>query len=105
MDLEHRVQMLEQEHQILKGQIQATLLDIQEQLLTNAYPALRAEEALQPMPPVPDTPPIKTSRPQAQIDLIDDEEDTEDIPAPSIVKRVTLENSDSAVSNKPVVKP
>lgn len=44
MDLEQRVQMLEQELQILKNQVQATLLDIQAQLLTNAHPALRADE-------------------------------------------------------------
>lgn len=44
MDLEQRVTMLEQEVQILKNQIQATLLDIQEHLLTNAYPSLRAED-------------------------------------------------------------
>jgi hypothetical protein len=45
MELEQRVQMLEQELEILKSQIQATLLDIQEQLLTNAYPSLRADDA------------------------------------------------------------
>jgi hypothetical protein len=44
MELEQRVQMLEQELEILKSQIQATLLDIQEQLLTNAYPSLRSDD-------------------------------------------------------------
>lgn len=44
MDLEKRVEMLEQELQVLKNQVQATLLDIQAQLLTNAHPALRADE-------------------------------------------------------------
>lgn len=53
MDLEQRVTMLEQELQILKNQIQATLLDIQEHLLTNAYPSLRAEAR-------PETAPVKT---------------------------------------------
>ena len=42
MDLEKRVEALEQEVEILKNQIQATLLDIQEQILTNAYPSLRS---------------------------------------------------------------
>lgn len=55
MDLEQRVAMLEQELQILKNQIQATLLDIQEHLLTNAYPALRAEGEFSQEPP-----PVKT---------------------------------------------
>ena len=41
MDLEKRVQQLEEELEILKSQIQTTLLDIQEHLLTNTYPELR----------------------------------------------------------------
>lgn len=41
--LEQRIQALEQEVQLLKGQIRATLLDIHEQLLTNAYPSLRMD--------------------------------------------------------------
>ncbi len=53
MDLEQRVKVLEQEVEILKNQIQVTLLDIQEQLLTNAYPSLRAEDgAVQTRPAV-----------------------------------------------------
>src|SRR5690606_32075826 len=56
MDLEQRVTMLEQEVQILKNQIQATLLDIQEHLLTNAYPSLRAEDDTV----YPDSAPVKT---------------------------------------------
>jgi hypothetical protein len=44
MDNDHRVQQLEQEVQLLKAQIQSTLLDIQEQLLSNRYPSLRMEE-------------------------------------------------------------
>jgi hypothetical protein len=46
MNLEQRVQALEQELAILKNQIQATLLDIREQVLNNSYPALRAESPL-----------------------------------------------------------
>ncbi|MBZ0275990.1 MAG: hypothetical protein K8I60_07595 [Anaerolineae bacterium] len=48
MDLEKRVQELEQELLILKNQIQTTLLDIQEQLLTQTYPALRSSAPTQP---------------------------------------------------------
>lgn len=43
MDLERRVKNLEQEVEILKNQIQSTLLDIQEKVLTNTYSSLRAE--------------------------------------------------------------
>jgi hypothetical protein len=43
VDLEHRVKVLEQELEILKNQVQATLLDIQEQLLSSYHPALRAD--------------------------------------------------------------
>lgn len=42
MDLEQRVKMLEQEVLILKNQIQASLLDIQELLLVQHHPSLRA---------------------------------------------------------------
>jgi hypothetical protein len=45
MELEQRVKALEQEVEILKNQIQATLLDIREMLLTSAYPSLRAGDA------------------------------------------------------------
>ena len=48
MDNDARVQQLEQELQLLKAQIQSTLLDIQEQLLSNRYPALRLDEAKRP---------------------------------------------------------
>ena len=44
MDLERRVQVLEQEVEILKNQVQETLLDIQEKVLTQTYPSLRAED-------------------------------------------------------------
>ena len=58
MDLEHRVEALEKELQILKAQIQSTLLDIQEQILTNAYPTLRAENAAPERPAAPTAAPI-----------------------------------------------
>jgi hypothetical protein len=51
MNTDKKVEALEQEVALLKAQIQTILLDIQEQLLTNAYPSLRAEEVTPPPPP------------------------------------------------------
>lgn len=48
MDLGKQVDRLEQELQVLKNQIQATLLDIQEVVLTNAHYALRADASALP---------------------------------------------------------
>jgi hypothetical protein len=48
VELEQRVQALEQELKLLKNEVQATLLDIQEQLLSRRYPALRAAEVTRP---------------------------------------------------------
>ncbi|HXF61174.1 MAG TPA: hypothetical protein VNK95_06135, partial [Caldilineaceae bacterium] len=48
MKLETRVERLEHEFKILKNEIQATLLEIQEQILTHYYPALRGEENTAP---------------------------------------------------------
>ena len=53
MDLEQRVQLLEQEMEILKNQIQHTLLDIQETVLTQAYPSLRSEASAPAVKPDP----------------------------------------------------
>ena len=64
--LEQRVQALEQEVHLLKSQIRATLLDIQEQLLTGAYPSLRKDgETPQPSPTMREAPPspIKQVKP------------------------------------------
>lgn len=44
MGLEQRVEVLEKEIEVLKNQIQGILLDIKEQMLTNTYPTLRAED-------------------------------------------------------------
>lgn len=49
MKLESRVEALELELKILKNEIQATLLEIREQILNHYYPELRAEEP--PLPP------------------------------------------------------
>jgi len=53
MNLEQRVETLEQELQVLKNQIQATLLDLQEFMLTNSFPTLRADEQAAPSQPAP----------------------------------------------------
>ena len=45
MELEHRVEKLEEELKVLKNQIQNTLLDIQEQIVSHNYPYLRSNEA------------------------------------------------------------
>ena len=50
MNQEQQIERLEQEVQILKNQIQATLLEIQEHLLTHTYPALRSDVAEHPEP-------------------------------------------------------
>jgi hypothetical protein len=69
MGLEQRVQVVEKELELLKAQIQTTLLSIQEHLLNSQYPALRAQDttsarvAPQPAPeesrPVPANPAVK----------------------------------------------
>jgi hypothetical protein len=56
MDLESRVQALEQELEILKNQIQATLLEIQEQVLANTYPSLRGDDTNPPPNNAPHNP-------------------------------------------------
>lgn len=48
MKLESRIEKLEHEFKILKSEIQTTLLEIQEQILTHYYPALRAEDSTPP---------------------------------------------------------
>ncbi|NLF79252.1 MAG: hypothetical protein GX573_26455 [Chloroflexi bacterium] len=90
MDLEQRVIALEQELQILKNQIQATLLDIQEHLLTNAYPSLRAEAEPTRLEPAP----VKTIsvKPRGQTGT---EEDAPDVPQPDSkppIRQVSLED-------------
>jgi hypothetical protein len=112
VDLEQRVQNLEQEVQILKNQIQASLLAIQEQLLTNAYPALRAQEQESDTSPASPNPPLNvaTVAPNPPLNvatvapLRDDDERSDDT-LPS-VRKVTLEEiqakKKSAPHNTPV---
>lgn len=84
MNLEQRIDALEQELQVLKNQIQATLLDMQEFMLTNSFPALRADEQSSPAQPVapqttakhptePTLPPVDPgpSHPRRQFSAVD----------------------------------
>lgn len=48
MNLESRLEKLEHEFKILKGEIQTTLLEIQEQILIHYYPTLRADDGVPP---------------------------------------------------------
>lgn len=86
MNLEKRVQLLEQELQILKNQIQATLLNIQEQLLTNAYPSLRANDVPSSNNEVhPPHSTVSMSRQEASFD-------DDDAPPSRNVRQVSLNN-------------
>jgi hypothetical protein len=94
MNLEQRVEDLEMQVQLLKGQIQTTLLDIQEMLLNRTYPALRGEEtpvaaAPAPAPEVPAAPPAPAS-PVQRISLaqVDDDDDDEAMPDLSVFRKV-----------------
>lgn len=86
MDLEHRVAALEQELQILKNQIQATLLDIREHLLNNTYPALKAEEVKAPASS--ETPPVPM---RSTVAL-----DTREAARPPAVRQVSLDDEPEA---------
>lgn len=101
MDLEQRIQNLEQEMEILKNQIQVTLLDIQEHVLTNRYPSLRAEEApsrpqtahngAAPQVPTanPMMAPIQAVRTVGSAEILDDSQDGNS--APVSVRKVAFE--------------
>jgi hypothetical protein len=85
MELEQRVKTLEQEIKILKGQIQRTLLDVQEQLLVHYHPSLRVADHVAAEEATP-----------ARVIPFDMESDVPEskIPAPIIsqVQKVTLDD-------------
>lgn len=62
-ELERRIQTLEKEVELLTSQIQVTLLDIYERLLSTSYPALRPDEH-KPEPNEPAPNPSSTSQRQ-----------------------------------------
>jgi len=110
MDLEKRVEQLEQELEILKNQIQTTLLAIQEHVLSNTYPALRAPErgiestpaevvpghSEEPAPPPPS--PRKQIKLTSDITAEDDADDTPEVKPVAVVKRVENRSVKSAPS-------
>ncbi len=69
MKIETRLEKLEHEFKVLKNEIQATLLEIQEQVLNRYYPALRAEEdEMEVAPPRAETPKanVRQTRPAGE---------------------------------------
>lgn len=92
MNLEQRVTMLEEEVQLLKNQIQTTLLAIQEQILSNTYPSLRTDDGeVAQMAHAPETPaPEQSSR------------TTEGLRG---VNRVSLDSPDQPNPEPPINKP
>jgi hypothetical protein len=88
MNLEQRVQALELEVQVLKNQIQATLLDIREQLLNGTYPALRGEDS-SPEPGA--APAVAATAPQPAVARPADSL-KEDVPVAGHVRQVSLKD-------------
>lgn len=72
MNMEQRIEALEEELDILKNQIQATLLDVREMLLTHTYQALRADDV--PPPHTSDAGPVRSEAPAALHTIRIDEE-------------------------------
>lgn len=90
MNLEQRVQQLEQELEILKNQIQTTLLEIQDRMLTQTYPMLRTAEDRPSAPAAPSvTPPVEPqlNTPRPPLVAVSDETSDGDVK----VRRVNLE--------------
>jgi hypothetical protein len=96
MELEHRVKVLEQEVQILKNQIQAALLDIQEQVLVHYYPSLRTEVV--PAPPGAAQPPASAHR-QSGDGTPDNR--SEEKPATPMASPVPLERVEEGLEEPP----
>lgn len=92
VNLEQRIQALEREVQLLKGQIQATLLEINEQLLSQAYPTLMGGDAAPVTPAVPPVvaPQSAPSTRVRQFSLTDEAADDE--PSQIQVKPVAASN-------------
>ncbi len=125
MDLEKRVEILETELEILKAEIQATLLAIQEQMLSNTFPWLRADQGAVPQVPARPSeadPAEKKSAPvgnkkQVKLDNLVGDKDAEAeseaviLPTPSVrkpIKQIKLTDNepspDSDDEAAPVVK-
>lgn len=90
MNLEQRVQQLEQELEILKNQIQTTLLEIQDRMLTQTYPMLRTAEDRPSTPAAASatpTPQPQPNTPRPPLLAVPDEPSDGDVK----VRRVNLE--------------
>ena len=87
MELEQRIKALEYELKILKNEIQRTLLDIQEQVLTHYYPTLRAE----------DTEPSEGT--QQALDTLRAKQVSLSPPATPVAKKVSLDEIRAAQRN------
>jgi hypothetical protein len=88
MNLEQRVQALELEVQVLKNQIQATLLDIREQLLNGTYPALRGEDSS----PEPSAAPSPASAASQPVVTRPSDSSNADVPVAGHVRQVSLKD-------------
>ncbi len=96
METEQRVQALEKELEILKTEIQAILLDIQEQVLSNTYLDLRSSEtahaqenAPRPQPKAEEPPQSNSSFRKVSFDdhaPLDDDDDDDFMPPIPVVK-------------------
>lgn len=95
MSLEKRVEELEKEVALLKAQIQTTLLDIQEQLANQAYPALRGDE------PEPSTPNRNGRKPQSDWEP----EDSSRTQMKSPIRQVRINDDDLPIDPDPPTQP
>lgn len=101
MNPEQRLQALEEEVQLLKNQIQAILLEVQEQLLTNAYPALRANSPRSAEPP---TPPTRSPLKSFNITTLEPDQPDDEVEVPTSKKAVQPRKT-QALSNTPKALP
>lgn len=96
-DIENRLAILEQEFDVLKNQIQMTLLEIQEQVLTNAYPELRSNG----------TQPAQRShhQPEAPIQSVSLNQEPEPENKPNIIRMVNVNEPTRAPVSEPQPQP
>lgn len=88
MNLEQRVEELEMEVQLLKGQIQTTLLDIHEMLLNRTYPALHAGEPSTTAATAAETPAAPVHRISLAQPLLDEDDEDGTVPDASLFRKV-----------------
>lgn len=89
MNLEQRVEALEMEVQLLKGQIQTTLLDIHEMLLNRTYPALHTGEPSTPAAIAAEIPAAPVHRISLAQPLPDEDDEDDTVPDASLFRKVT----------------